>query len=327
MVQINSIKRTFLSLALVWSLSVSANVTFKFSGSSIAAGPLKTKMENNVSALLSEIDRAGRAGTSLNLAGLNMEQGAKTRLSALWEDARFVCDESTYISKCLNDAQGYQIRALRITMKPLDSTYEQSLKRELTISLNKNGVITGVRPALENQEDISKIMSSTGGVADTYMRREILKWVEDFRCYYNEKNLRALEQIFSDDALIITGSVTTSQKRASDGVQFERGGVKYTVQSKEQYIQGLRTKVFRPNSRLNVQFDHIEVVRHSAKPDYYGVKLHQLWDSSNYKDNGWLFLLWDFTDKDRPQIHVRTWQDMNEVAEDGVFSLDDFFIP
>ncbi len=312
-------------MALIWGIDCSAQVTFKFSAGTIDAGSLKTKMENNISALLTEIDRAGKAGSDLNLSQINMEPAAKTRLSALWEDARFVCDKSSNISKCLNDFQGYQVRAIPITMKPLDSSYEGSLSRELTISLSKAGVITGVRPAWELQEDVSKIMFSPGGVADTRQRREILKWVEDFRCYYNEKNLQALNQIYSDDALIITGSVVTQRANKGDGVRLEQN-VKYTVQSKEQYINKL-SRIFKNNRRVNVEFDHISVVMHGAKKNIYGVTLHQKWQTSSYSDEGWLFLLWDFNDPEQPQIHVRTWQPDQVVANDGVFTLDDFFIP
>ena len=314
-------------LALTCSLYSAASVTFQFSAGSIDSGGLKSKMENSISELLTEINRAGSKGTTLNLSSINMEQEAKVRLSALWDEAaHFVCDRETNISRCLNDYQGYQVRAIPITMKPIDSSYNQSINRELTISLNKNGVITGVRPAWELQEDVSKIMQDANGVADTRKRREILKWVEDFRCYYNERNLKALNQIYSDDALIITGSVVMQRKMHGDiGLRFEQK-VNYTVQSKEQYITKL-SRIFKNNSRINVEFDHISVVMHPAKPNIYGVTLHQKWQTSSYSDEGWLFLLWDFNDPERPQIHIRTWQPDQVVAKDGVFTLDDFKLP
>lgn len=312
-------------MAMLCRFNGVAQVTFKFSPNTIQAGALKTRMESNISALLTEIDRAGRSGTALNLSAINMEQEAKNRLSALWEDARFVCDKSGNISKCLNDVQGYQVRSIPITMKPTDASYNESLNRELTISLNRSGVITGVKPAWENQEDVSRILFSPGGVVDTRQRREILKWVEDFRCYYNEKNIKALNQIYSDDALIITGSVIKQRTKGDNGVRMEEK-VKYTVQSKEQYISKL-TNLFHINRHVKVEFDHISVVMHGAKPNIYGVTLHQIWQTDTYMDDGWLFLLWDFNDPEAPQIHVRTWQPEQIVASDGVFTLDDFFIP
>ncbi|MCM1140792.1 MAG: hypothetical protein NC453_19660 [Muribaculum sp.] len=325
----NKIKQTFLLLAtLLCCFTSEANVTFKFAANTIDAGTIKTRMENNISALLTEINRAGTNGSSLNLSGINMEQAAKERLTALWDDSRFVCDKSTNISKCLNDFQGYQVRAIPITMRPQNSSYDQSLNRELTVSLNKNGVITGVRPAWELHEDVEKILTPTGngGVTDTRMRRELLKWVEDFRCYYNERNITALEKVYSEDALIITGSVVNQRVNAGDGAVRYEQKVNYKVQDKKSYLNKLRSQ-FATKKYLHVEFDHISVVKHGAKPNIYGVTLHQKWNSSGYSDEGWLFLLWDFNDPEKPQVHVRTWQPDLAVAKDGVFTLDDFFIP
>lgn len=326
MVRLKQISIYILLIAVLCGYDCDAQVSFEFSAGTIDAGTLKSKMERNISALLTEINRACTSRTNLNLSQINMEPAAKTRLIALWKDARFVCDKPTNFSKCLNDFQGYQVRAIPITMKPIDSSYNGSIDRELTISLNKIGVITGVRPAWEFQEDVSKIMRSPGGVTDTRQRREILKWIEDFRCYYNEKNITALNQIYSDDALIITGSVVTQRTNHGDmGMRLDQK-VNYTVQSKERYIKKL-SRIFNTNRRVNVEFDHISVVMHGVKPNIYGVTLHQRWQTSSYSDEGWLFLLWDFNDPEKPQIHVRTWQPDQVVAKDGVFSLDDFFIP
>ena len=67
---------------------------------------------------------------------------------------------------------------------------------------------------------------------------------------------------------------------------------------------------------------------------FYGVTVHQLYaNSSGYKDDGYLFMLWDFRDKDQVQIHVRTWQPrwMNdnhpeEIAQEDIFTPGDFVI-
>ena len=315
----------FLSV-IICTISCCADVTFRFAGGTIDAGVLKAKMENNISELLTEINRAGSQGTALNLSSINMEPGAKERLAGLWNNVHFVCDRQTNIYRCLNDYQGYQVREIPITMKPMDSTYTQSINRQLTISLNKNGVITGVRPAMELKEDVNKFFEDATGVEDVIMRNEILKWVEDFRCYYNEKNLKALNQIYSDDALIITGSVVMPRKSSGDiGLRLGQK-VKYNVQTKAQYISKLSV-IFKNNIRINVLFDDIAVVKHPAKLNIYGVTLHQKWQTSSYSDEGWLFLLWDFNEPERPQIHVRTWQPGQVISKDGVFTLDDFKLP
>ncbi len=328
MVQVKRFNILVLLIVILYGLDCIAQVTFKFSAGTIDAGTLKNQMESNISALLTEINRAGASQSDLNLSKINIEPAAKTRLAALWEDARFVCDKSTNISKCLNDFQGYQVRAIPITMKPSDSSYNGSIERELTISLNKKGVITGVRPAWELQEDVNKILSTTGsgGVTETRMRRELLKWVEDFRCYYNEKNLNALEKVYSEDALIITGSIVNQRTNSGDNAVTHEQKVHYKIQDKKTYLKNLAV-VFNSKKKINVEFDHVAVMKHGAKANIYGVTLHQKWTSGTYHDEGWLFLLWDFNDPEKPQIHVRTWQPDQVVAKDGVFTIDDFFIP
>lgn len=319
-------KIKLLVFLLLTPVILSAQVSFQFSANSINAGSLKTKMENNISGLLNQIDIAGKTGKPLDLVSIDMEPEAKNRLLALWEDVAFVCDDNMNVKRCLEDYQGYQVRNIPITVKPKDKDYNGSKNRELTISLNKAGTITGVRLAWELQEDVDSMLKGSTSVSDIRQRREILKWVEDFRSYYNEKNIKSLDQIFSNDALIITGSVVNQRKRTGDMGTMLEEKVKYKVQNKEQYITNLR-RVFRNNARINVTFDHISVMKHGAKPNIYGVTLHQTWRSGGYHDEGWLFLLWDFNDPEHPQIHVRTWQPEQIATQDGLFTLDDFFIP
>ena len=68
--------------------------------------------------------------------------------------------------------------------------------------------------------------------------------------------------------------------------------------------------------------------------DFYGVTLHLLYTSGTYSDDGYLFLLWDIREEDRPQIHICTWQpkytdnSKTQIAtsEDEAFTISDFEI-
>lgn len=292
-------------IGLMLSINSNGQVRFFFKDG-ITNGPLREKMESNVTQLLTEIDRSGRYNEKMNLSNIQMEEEAKSRLYALCEDLTIVNDKVLNLSSCLEDYQGYQIREIPVVVTPKDSP-ENPSNRELTISLNKNGIITGVRLAWEFEEGKNSIMKKGSNISDTRERLEILKWVEDFRCYYNEKNLKALNQIYSDDALIITGSVVKSQMHSADFNKLIENNVNYKIQSKEQYINKL-AQIFKRNQRISVEFDNIEVKRHGARPHVYGVTLRQKWNSGIYKDEGWLFLLWDFNNPEYPQIYVRTWQ-------------------
>ncbi len=261
-------------------------------------------METNISRLLTEINRAASEGDSLNLVNIDMEDGAKKRLEALWIASRFVCDRTTNITKCLNDFEGYQVRGIPVTMKPNDSTYNESLNRELTLSLNKKGEITGVRRAWGVNEDVNKILTPTGnsGVNEMRMRREILKWIEDYKTLYNVKDLKGIEDVLSK------------------GVRPEE-----TIVNKKQWLNGLKWMFERKD--FTTEIDCISVLKHGAVANIFGLTFHQKIRCANYEDAGWFFLMLDFNDPDRMQIWVCTYQPDSVVAKDGVFTLDDVYIP
>ena len=310
-------------------VSATAQVSFMFSADSYVGNDyLKSTMEKNISRLLTQIDAAGRSGRQPDLKNVDIQKEAAERLYNLWSTIHLTLEDDYIAQPCLNDMQGFQVRNIRVEILPLDGTYKGSTNREMTVSLDKNGQITGVRLSLENQESVAKIMDSGKAVTDERERREILKWVEDFRSYYNEKNINALNQIFSEDALIITGSIVTPQKnRGSDFKLKEKAQIRYTKQTKEQYISRLG-KLFDNVRYINVDFKNISISRNGAHPEIYGVMLKQDWKTSGYCDSGWVFLLWDFSDEDRPQIHVRTWQPEYAVESDNdIFNMGDFVIP
>ena len=81
--------------------------------------------------------------------------------------------------------------------------------------------------------------------------------------------------------------------------------------------------MFQNQQYIDVQLDRISIKRHGAKADFYGVTLHQALKTTGYEDHGWLFMVWDFRDKERPQIPIRVWQPDDQVNEVGVFEMDD----
>lgn len=320
----NILRKWLMAMMLaVATVAVNAqNVSFSINSGYNGSNMSQSSIENNITKLLNAIHTAGsRTGSALNLGSVDMEARARTRLLALWENCPFVCEDLNNVFPCITDVEGFQIRGIPVLMKPQDTLYKGQMSREIVVSFNKQGVITGVSLALNNING-ARIMGQGNEVRDLTERRMIRKFLEDFRCYYNEKDTAALRAIYSDDAIIITGSVMTPKKM--DGVTASKQEIRYNKQNKNQYMQSLK-QCFQNNKYINVEFDKIDIVRHPTNAGYYGVTLHQKWDSSRYKDDGWLFLLWDFTDKEKPTIHVRTWQPWM-VKENDVFSIDDFRI-
>ena len=244
----------------------------------------------------------------------------------LWENVRFRTLDDEIVTNCLRFGGGvsdsWQVRNIEVEMKPLDDTYKGSKIQEVSIDFDSNGRIVDFNFTLGINQYM-RIMKEGVELDDLDRRMQILHYVEQFRNAYNQKDIDFMDAVFSEDALIITGKVI---RRVPNEVQMRSGRpeIQYTKQSKQQYLANLK-RVFARNGYVNVKFDEIKVLRHGANPNFYGVTLVQHWNSSNYSDEGILFLVWNFENPDAPQINVRTWQPM-ETPDEDVFTLDNFKI-
>lgn len=299
-------------------ITMAQEVTFHFTDG-IYNMALKERMEHRVSVLLTEINAASRENRNLNLNGLTAPEAA-TRLDKIWENFGFVCQSNSQ-SICYGLVNGYQARSIQATVIRQPEDCNDSKTRELTISFDKSGNITRVAFALQNNR--LSVSNGETQVYDARRRNEILKFVEDFRNYYIEKDIESLHQIYSDDALIITGKVTYTRNEGGDFATKVRKRTQYTVQDKESYLNKMAT-LFRNNKYIDVQFEDIMIspANSEAMQNYYGVNLVQHWKTDTYQDTGYLFLLWDFNE-DPPVIHVRAWQPKDTPDEDFIM-VDDF---
>lgn len=176
-------------------------------------------------------------------------------------------------------------------------------------------------------DEAVKVVSGHLEEGDAANRRVILDYVEHLRTSYITRDIDFLNQLFSEDALIIVGTVVYSLPQNEDGKVF-RNQVKYNVKTKKAYLDRLR-EVFRRNRDIDLQFSDFRIMRHPSVQDIYGVTLHQKYHSDSYSDDGYLFLLWDFRDRTAPKIHVRTWQPglqdgMTPLPESDVININQF---
>lgn len=323
--------RQILIISLLWMLGVCAyaqtSVSFSInSGTDNAI--LKARAEKNISVLLTGINRAQAAGASLDLSGADISESATLSITMLWDNIHFFCTDEYVVERLLSTSDGgYQVRGIPIQLipdedEPMDDTYQ-----EATIVLDRNGTIDGFYFSLKSNL-YRDVMKSGKDVEDLRMRQTILDYVEHFRTAYNQKDLTFLEQVFSDDALIITGKVV--KVAPSDINAFATEKITYNVNNKKQYIERLK-RIFSVTKYIKVDFSEIKVTRHPTNSKFYGVLVRQGYKSSIYADEGYVFLLWDFTDELHPQIHVRTWQPywMNEektrtIPEKEIMTINNF---
>lgn len=303
--------------------NIMADVTVQIDG--IDNATVKAKMERTMSAFLTEVNNAQSSKRALNFGGMGLSANVQSSVSMLWENSPFECTDEEIMEHCIQTGSGYQVRNIPLMMRPTDSSFNEDEYQEAVFSFDRNGNMESFYLTL-SMNLYMNVIKSNKSVTDLRRRQLILDYVEHFRTAYNQKDKELLEAVFSDDALIITGKVIP--QRVRDNIQLP-ARVEYTRQTKRQYMAKL-SQVFAANKHIKVTFDEIRVVMHPTKSEWYGVTLHQGWTSDRYHDDGWLFLLWDFSNEDHPTIHVRTWQpdkiEGKKLPDEEIFSLDDFNI-
>ena len=298
-------------------------VNFEFSDG-IEEGILKTKMEQQMSSLLSAINEANAVNADVNFSSIDITDDASTSLTMTWEQVHFSIEDDDIVDHCISlpgKSGGFRIQNIGVLMNPKEeSGYDGEKRREIYIDFDKTGKIVDFNFTM-GMNMYTEILKKGEELGDLDRRMQIIDWCEHFAKAYCDKNMKFMQTIFSDDAIIITGKMTMQRVHTDMGMK-DQAKVKYVQQTKSQYLSNL-SRVFASNSYVNVKFEDYTVIRHGAKPNYYGVTLRQKWHTARYSDEGTVFLIWDFTNEEAPRILVRTWQPTTEKA----FKMGDFKLP
>ena len=191
---------------------------------------------------------------------------------------------------------------------------------DVVFHLTKDGKVCEVAFGL-NKPAVDDIMNR--GAWSDEARKVMINFLESYKTAYALKRLDYISSIFSNDALIITGSFVKSTGNKEVGPSNIKH-VKYTRQTKAQYMKSLKA-CFASNEYVNIHFADNIIRRSASNPNIYGIQIKQDYYSSSYGDTGYLFLLIDFKDVKAPLIHVRTWQpDKDPNARDGRIGMQDF---
>ncbi|MBQ7239204.1 MAG: hypothetical protein IJS20_10475 [Bacteroidales bacterium] len=324
---------TVVMLLLLHSQQAFAQIEVKVNITSGIDDPvLKSTIEENASNLLTCFNGAIMEGKKLKdkLKLHPLPKELDHLVHSMWQSSAMMCPVSEVNGKLLHLPNGgYQLRDIPISML----ASEEEGDKDLVFNFDAQGNLSNIYVALELHNYRNVIID--GVVVEDFMRRQIiLDFVENFRTAYNRKDLNYLKQVFSNDALIITGKVLKQKKTEGNDIMSRSLGatkVLQTVMSKEQYMKHLQ-KVFGRNSYIDVHFSEMSVKRHPVRDRIYGVTMKQEWNSSTYSDVGYLFLMINFEDELQPTIEVRTWQpdkysDTGEtIKRDEIYKLEDFNI-
>ena len=320
------------ALVLLCSLSTRALDVQLNPDKGIASDIPVNVMEANLTALLSEINSACEGDRPLNLDGIKMSAEAKATLQDLWVVSHFHCDDDQVTDRLWNFKTTFMARNIPLIIVPdAADSWANGTFQEAVVEFDRQGSITDFCFSFSSRVGESLEKCSGGNDIEDIQRKGIItSWCDKLATAYNRHDMNFMQTIFSDKALIITGKVVMQSNKEFGTANAK---VEYTKQTKKQYLTNL-AKCFAKNKWINVEFTEVgiggcgSVTRSKVNKNFYGVRLHQKWKSTNYSDEGYVFLLWNFTSEDKPQIEVRTWQpDMvgnTKVAEDDIISLGDF---
>ncbi|MFP3861278.1 MAG: LPP20 family lipoprotein [Bacteroidales bacterium] len=208
------------------------------------------------------------------------------------------------------------VRSLPMSFSFKDN--QQEFVEDVVFHFNKDEKIKSISFGL-SQDALKSIINKK--VWDEIDRMVLINFLEHYKTAYALERLDYIESIFADDALIITGYVVETNNSVENQYQ-DNKIVRYNRQTKKEYIRNLR-HCFKSKEFINIQFEENEVRKGGKGGDIYGVKIKQNYYSSNYGDQGWLFLMVDLNEPEKPVIHVRTWQPTKE-QHDSIYGLEDF---
>lgn len=287
---------------------------------------LKHSIEISLEAILLEMNKVDKKMGDLQLLSPFFTREAFNTFQAYVTQNKPYTARKAYAPQMIERMNGeqYDIRSIAVKIE-LGGT-EASDNQNLIFSFSKDGKVSCVRSILP-QYDFQKVISSGKNEQDSLIRGMILDFMEQFRTAYNTRDLKYLEKVYSDDALILVGTVLEEKKGSDDMLKksyLSAAKVKLIQQTKRQYLDGLKSIAFKRNSFINVRFDDLSIVQHEKIAALYGISCWQQWNSSTYSDRGYLFLMMDFRNPKEPVIHVRAWQPKAFDEDSSYVSLYDF---
>lgn len=202
---------------------------------------------------------------------------------------------------------GYELR--RIRMQHNYPSIHKTSTEYLTLDFSEKGELLDLNLSISDNlyENFVKKSKFTG---DWKKRRQIIKFIEKYRTAYLTRDIKTVDMMFSEDALILIGRRIERRKLPDNSLNYRRFSkepeYKTIKLNKTKYIERQRA-VFKAQKDIFLDYASFAIDKKSNAQNVYGVEMRQNYSSTGYADEGYLFLLIDFSDRD-PLIYVRAWQ-------------------
>lgn len=238
--------------------------------------------------------------------------------------------------RLIHYGQARLLPATDIAFLPLgDRVVCRSIPMTFSFKNNNRQFVEDVTFTFNTDRKIESLAFGLGSVARSdIFDKAIGKWpeqskmvlasfLENYKTAYALKRLDYIESIFSEDAYIVTGHVLKKPQNKIEGQpSLSKDEVKYTRYTKREFIKKLE-RSFKSNQFINIRFSNNDVEKSNVGGEVYGIQIKQDYYSSNYGDTGYLFLLVDINNPDKPIISIRTWQPERNPNINSMLSKDD----
>lgn len=218
---------------------------------------------------------------------------------------------------------GYELRSIPIIAK-YPSLNKQTTDN-LVLDFDKKGKLTNIQFSVF--DDMLKLATQNVKNEEELSQRKILvKFVEKYRSCFLYRDVKALETLFSDNAVIIVGRVFEPTPKLKDYKYTAYGDqpdIEYITFTKNEYLNNIRN-IFNANEDIHIGYNSFKVLTKNNEPGVYAISMRQDYASSRYSDEGHLFLLIDFNDE-LPKIYVRSWQP-GEWSDERMIEISNFKI-
>ena len=223
---------------------------------------------------------------------------------------------------------GYELR--RIRMLHTYPTIHKQSNDYLVLDFNKDGKLVDLNTCISNQL-YQKFVKQAEYGKDWGNRQEIIKFLEKYRTAYLTRDIKTVDMMFAEEAIIIVGRKLQTKSLSPDIIKYKPIGRQpdydYVKLTKQEYLNRQR-RVFKTTQDIFLDFSTFNIVRKNNQPSIYGVEMRQSYTSTGYADEGYLFLLIDFepdTLSNDPLIYVRAWQP-NAWSKEEMIRTGDFVV-
>ena len=287
--------------------------------------PLRNVISKNIEDLMNILTESySKNNNVLEIPSSITTKNGNQVVNLIWKNRKFKTTETELYVDLLSRNKNtiYEIRNIPLIQVDDEGN---NVYQEAVFTITKDGMIDDLKFGV-TEHQYKEVMKRGLSAIEESRRFVILSFVENFRTAYDRKDIKYIESVFSENALIIVGKVITEIKskiNLEDNLEGEK--IKFVRLSKQEYINNL-TSTFKNNSFIKVKYDSIEITQSKMDNHFYAVNMIQDWKTTRYSDKGFLFLLIDFTIEEKPIIHVRAWEPHKQTKKADRISLGDFII-